>query len=111
MNYQEVLLSVKLILPIDQARLIAELLGQSHDDYQLLRRQQLYDKQACCPICEGKEYFKYGTDNGSQRFKCKERGRTFTEFTGAWLDGLHKKSQVAAYIQLMIDGKMVCSIY
>jgi hypothetical protein len=53
----------------------------------------------------GKEYFKYGMDKGSQRFKCKECGRTFTEFIGTWLDGLHKKSQVVDYIQLMIEGK------
>ena len=96
--------------PFDQARLIAELLGQSQEDYLSLRRQQLYDKQACCPRCEGKEYFKYGTDKGSQRFKCKECGRTFTEFTGTWLDGLHKKSQVLEYIQLMIEGKSLDKI-
>ena len=110
MDYQELLLAVKLLLPIDQARLISELLGQSHENYLSLRRQQLYDKQACCPRCEGKEYFKYGIDKFSQRFKCKECGRTFTEFTGTWLDGLHKKSQVIEYIQLMIEGKSLDKI-
>jgi len=110
MDYQEILLAVKLMPPIAQARLISDLLGQSQDDYLSLRREQLYDKQASCPRCEGKEYFKYGTDKGSQRFKCKECGRTFTEFTGTWLDGLHKKSQVVAYIQLMIEGKSLDKI-
>jgi transposase-like protein len=104
MYYQEILLSAKLMSSADQSRLIAELLGQSQEDYQSLRKQQLYDKQACCPRCMEKEYFKYGMDKGSQRFKCKECGRTFTEFTGTWLDGLHKKSQVVEYIQLMIEG-------
>ena len=37
-----------------------------------------------------------------KRFKCKDCLRTFTEFTGTWLDGLQKKAHVAKYIELMI---------
>ena len=110
MNYQEVLLSAKLLSTLDQARLVSELLGQSESDYLSFRRQQLFDKQACCPWCLGKHYFKWGIDKGSQRFKCKDCWRTFTEYTGTWLDGLHKKSQVVDYIELMIEGKSLDKI-
>ena len=110
MNYQEILLSAQLLSTSDQARLVWELLGQSDADYLLFRRQQLYDKQATCPWCNGKHYFKWGVDKGSQRFKCKDCRRTFTEYTGTWLDGLHKKSQVVDYIELMIAGKSLDKI-
>jgi len=94
MNYQEILLSAKMLSTCEQARLISELLGLFQEDYLSFRRQQLFDKQAYCPWCEGKKYYKYGTEKGSQRFKCKDCLRTFTEYTGTWLDGIHKKSML-----------------
>jgi len=109
MGYQEILLTVKLLSRTDQARLISDILGLAQEDYLSLRRQQLYDRQASCPWCGGKNYCRNGKDKGSQRFKC-ECGRTFTEYTGTWLDGLHKKSLVVDYISLMIDGKSLDKI-
>lgn len=103
MDYQEILLSAKLLSSSEQARLISELLGHAQEDYLSIRRQQLFNKQACCPHCGGKKYCKNGKDKGSQRFKCHQCGRTFTEYTGTWLDGLHKKSLVVNYIELMIE--------
>ena len=105
MDYQEILLSAKLLSSADQARLILDILGQSQEDYLSYRRQQFYDKQANCPWCECNRYYKYGMDKGCQRFKCKDCHRTFTEYTGTWLDGLHKKSLVVRYLELMIEGK------
>jgi transposase-like protein len=110
MNYQDILLSAKLLSSYDQARLVSELLCQSEEDYLSIRRRQLYDKQAGCPWCSGKHYFKWGIDKGSQRFKCKDCRRTFTEYSGTWLDGLHKKSLVIDYIELMIEGKSLDKI-
>jgi len=105
MNYQEILLSAKMLSASEQARLVLELLGQSQEDYLSYRRQQFYDKQANCPRCAGNRYYKYGIDKGCQRFKCNDCHRTFTEYTGTWLDGLHKKSLVVRYLELMIAGK------
>ena len=86
------------------------MLGRAEEDYLSLRRQQLYDKQAFCPWCGGEKYCRNGKDKGSQRFKCRECGRTFTKHTGTWSDGLHKKSQVVDYIGLMIEGKSLDKI-
>jgi len=110
MNYQEILLSAKMLSTCEQARLISELLGLFQEDYLSFRRQQLFDKQAYCPWCEGKKYYKYGTEKGSQRFKCKDCLRTFTEYTGTWLDGIHKKKHVVKYLELMIEGKSLDKI-
>jgi transposase-like protein len=110
MDYQEILLSAKLLSSSAQAQLISDLLGLSQDDYLSFRRRQFYDKQACCPWCGGNKYYKYGMDKGCQRFKCKECLRTFTEYTGTWLDGLHKKTHVTQYLALMIEGKSLDKI-
>ena len=110
MDYQDILLTVRLLSHSDQVRLISDILGRTEEDYLSLRRQQLYDRQVSCPWCEGRKYCKNGKDKGSQRFKCAGCGRTFTEYTGTWLDGLHKKSLVVDYISLMIDGKSLDKI-
>ena len=39
----------------------------------------LLEKQGCCPHCGGNRYYRFGKDHGTQRFKCKDCGRTFTE--------------------------------
>ena len=110
MDYKEILLSAKKLTTSEQARLVSELLGLIEVNYLSLRRQQLYDKQSSCPRCESNKYYKYGIDKGSQRFKCKECKRTFTEFTGTWLDGLHLKNVVTQYLELMIEGKSLDKI-
>ena len=43
------------------------------------------------------KYYRYGKDKGSLRFKCKECNRTFTEYSGTWLSGIHKKYLVNNY--------------
>jgi transposase-like protein len=110
MNYQDILLSAKMLSTSEQALLISELLGRSGEDYLSFRRQQFYDKQLGCPRCESKRYYKYGIDKGCQRFKCKDCQRTFTEYTGTWLDGLQKKSLAVDYIEMMIEGKSLDKI-
>ena len=67
MDYQEILLSAKLLSTTERARLISALLGHSEEDYLSFRRQQFYDKQADCPRCESKQYYKYGMDKVSAK--------------------------------------------
>jgi len=110
MDYQEILLSAKLLSITDRARLISDLLGRSDEDYLSFRRQQFYDKQEFCPRCDSQKYYRYGMDKGCQRFKCKDCKRTFTEYTGTWVDGLHKKSHVVRYLELMIEKKSLDKI-
>jgi len=110
MNFQDILLSAKLLSIKEQTKLISELLGQTQVDYLSFRRGQLYDNQANCPWCESSQYRKHEMDKGCQRFRCKTCFRTFTEYSGTWLDGLHKKSQAVDYIELMLEGKSLDKI-
>jgi len=65
------------------------------------RREKLDNKIGVCPHCSSKKYRKHGIDKGSQRYYCNACKRTFTEFTGTWLAGIHKKELVPDYLKLM----------
>ncbi|NBC84077.1 MAG: IS1595 family transposase [Bacteroidetes bacterium] len=65
------------------------------------RREHLDNKIGCCPRCSGKKYRKHGKDKGSQRYYCNSCKKTFTEYTGTWLAGIHKKELITDYLKLM----------
>lgn len=65
------------------------------------RRYKLDDKVGSCPHCSSKKYRRHGKDKGSQRYYCNGCKRTFTEHTGTWLAGIHKKELVSEYLKLM----------
>ncbi len=67
----------------------------------------LLEKQGRCPHCGSNRYYRFGKDHGTQRFKCKDCGRTFTEYTGTWQQKLHKKGLVRAYMHLMSGQKFL----
>jgi transposase-like protein len=67
------------------------------------RSKALINKQESCPHCGGKHYIRFGTACGAQRFRCKDCGKTFNEYTGTWLEGIHKKELVEPYMSLMIE--------
>jgi transposase-like protein len=65
------------------------------------RRENLNNKIGSCPHCSSKKYRKHGIDKGSQRYYCNSCKRTFTEYTGTWLAGIHKKELISDYLKLM----------
>ena len=74
-----------------------------------LRLSQYLEKRGRCPHCGG-TYYRFGKDKGAQRFMCRDCGRTFTQYTGTWMEGLHKKSIVAPYMKLMTESKSLDKI-
>ena len=72
-------------------------------NFQKLRRDVLNNKQGECPHCHDTKYVKFGFKSGSQRYKCKSCRRSFTEFTGTWIAGLHHKDKIDAYLDLMVE--------
>ena len=70
----------------------------------------LQEKHGCCPHCGGRQYYRFDKDHGTQLFKCKDCGRTFTEYTATWELKLHKKSIVNAYVRLMTECKFFDTI-
>jgi transposase-like protein len=111
MEYQEILLAIRALPSNQQTKLIVELTSKaSPPDYLSFRRNQLVNKQVGCPHCNSHKFYKFGKDKGSQRFKCKACSRTFTEHTGTWLAGLHKKELVNDYLELMHQSKSLDKI-
>ena len=111
MEYQEILLAIRALPSNQQNQLIVDITGKAQtQDYISLRRDQLCNKQVGCPHCNSHTYYKYGKDKGSARFKCKECKRTFTEHSGTWLAGLHKKELVNDYLVMMQESKSLDKI-
>jgi transposase-like protein len=106
MNYQEILRLAKELSREEQLQLVVSLTQfhstESKPEVLRSRCKALINKQEKCPHCGGIHYYRYGRAKGAQRFKCKDCGRTFCEYTGTWLEGLHKKSLVEPYLGMMI---------
>jgi transposase-like protein len=111
MDYQQILSAIQKLPIIEQSQLINELTKHSvKQDYLSSRRDKLINKQVGCPHCNSFQYYRYGKDKGSIRFKCKECKRTFTEYSGTWLAGIHKKELVNEYLGLMHEQKSLDKI-
>lgn len=76
----------------------------------LSRREMLNNKQGSCPHCKHPKYVKLGFDKGAQRYKCKSCKRNFTEYTGTWMAGIHKKDKIDEYMTLMLQEKSLDKI-
>ncbi len=111
MDYHQILSAIQKLPSVEQNLLIKELTEQTvKQDYISVRREKLINKQVGCPHCSSFKYYRYGKDKGSIRFKCKECKRTFTEYSGTWLSGLHKKELVNDYLDLMHQQKSLDKI-
>lgn len=76
----------------------------------LSRRHEFDNKTGVCPHCAHPKYVRFGKDKGAQRYKCKSCERSFTEYTGTWMAGIHKKEKIADYLKLMIEEKSLDKI-
>lgn len=76
----------------------------------LSRREMLNNKQGTCPHCGHAKYVKLGFDKRAQRYKCKSCKRNFTEYTGTWMAGIHKKDKIDEYMVLMAEEKSLDKI-
>lgn len=76
----------------------------------LSRRHEFENKTGVCPHCSHPKYVRFGKDKGALRYKCKSCQRSFTEYTGTWMAGIHKKEKIVDYLKLMIQEKSLDKI-
>lgn len=76
----------------------------------LSRRHEFDNKTGVCPHCSHPKYVRFGKDKGALRYKCKSCQRSFTEYTGTWMAGIHKKEKIVDYLKLMIQEKSLDKI-
>lgn len=108
MTYQEILSNALRLSVTERKHLIGaleQMESQVSSSAQSLRLNLYLEKRGRCPHCGGTHYYRFGKDKGAQRFMCRDCGRTFTQYTGTWMEGLHKKSIVAPYMKLMTERK------
>lgn len=90
-------------LPTGKQKDVLVILNNIHTEINfdiLFSRKKLFDnKQIGCPHCKSSKYVKYGIDKGSQRYKCKDCGKSFTEFTGTWMANIKKKDLLLLYFK------------
>jgi len=111
MKYQQILEAIRALPAQDRKKIIDELTGGTiKHDYISTRREKLLNRQVGCPHCKSLKFYRYGHDKGCSRFMCKDCKRTFTEFTGTWVSGLHKKELVNDYLDLMDQQKSLDKI-
>lgn len=103
MNKSEIKAAILSLSPYERKSLLADIEKETDKHSPILkkRRENLNNKIGSCPYCSSKKYRKHGIDKGSQRYYCNTCKRTFTEYTGTWLSGIHKKDLVADYLKLM----------
>ncbi len=61
-------------------------------------------ERKCCPHCDGAKVNKHGMEFGSQRYRCKDCGKTFTALTGTPFHRLRGKGQLLENAACMADG-------
>ena len=66
-----------------------------------LRGDALDDKRAEYPHCQGSNYYKNGENKGCIKYKCKDCKLGFTEYTGTWINGIHKKHFIPDFMKTL----------
>ena len=94
----------------DRQRVISEVQNQGNESQQVnlcqkSRRDLLNNKQGVCPHCNHNKYIKFGSKSNLQRYKCKSCNRSFTEYSGTWIAGIHHKEKLDDYLGLMLEEK------
>jgi transposase-like protein len=103
MTKEEIKASLLSLTQEERETLLAEIEASPDMHTSLLgkRREHFDNKIGRCPHCGSNKYRKHGIDKGSQRYYCNGCKRTFTEYTGTWICGLHKKELVVPYLKHM----------
>lgn len=75
-----------------------------YDVFLKFRGDDLDNKRAGCPYCNSFNFTKNGKERGSRKYKCKDCKRGFTEHTGTWISGLHKKHLIPLFMKTLEEN-------
>jgi len=79
-------------------------LASDYADLFLLRGNALDDRRGECPHCQSRLYIKQGKERDSRRYKCRNCLKRFTEHTGTWINGIHKKYLIPKFMHTIELG-------
>lgn len=87
---------------------LAEIISQVNKKQLTAKR---FENGVVCPICGKKHIQKFGNSSGIQRYRCKDCGKTFTEYTKTVFFSTKKDYDTwFKYIDLMMTGLSLAKI-
>ena len=87
---------------------LAEIISQVNKAQLTAKR---FENGVICPICGKKHIQKFGSSSGIQRYRCKDCGKTFTEYTKTVFFSTKKDYNTwFQYIELMMTGLSLAKI-
>ena len=87
---------------------LKNLLNEVHKTQTSVKR---FENGVICPICGKKHIQKFGNSSGIQRYRCKDCGKTFTEYTKTVFFSTKKDYDTwFMYIDLMMTGLPLAKI-
>lgn len=103
MDTKEILTYFSGLSVSNQQELLSNLTGvnteKDYDSLLKLRGDALDDRRAECPYCTSFNFSKNGKEKGCRKYKCKDCKRGFTEYTGTWISGIHKKHLIPLFMK------------
>lgn len=105
MNKEQILAYFSTLSDSNQQSLLTDLnrtkIASDYSSLLKLRGDALDDKRAECPHCNSSSFCKNGIDKGCRKYKCKDCKRGFTEYTGTWINGIHKKELIPLFMKTL----------
>lgn len=105
MDTKGFILEFKKLEAWQQEQLVSELsqlsFKSNYEDVLKTRGDKLDNKSGECSHCGSFNYSKFGSDKGSRRYMCLECKRTFTEYSGTWISGIHNKALIPEFLRTM----------
>lgn len=104
---------ISTLTPSQKRALLKELQtpGPEVNQYQTLRSEMVAERPKCL-YCGHDKVVKFGSYNGSRRFRCKhpECLRTFNEVSGSSIHHIQKKDKWNDFIELLLQNKTIMEI-
>lgn len=93
------------LTPAQQEKVLAKLQGQRSEG--LVARLVSERVPSACPHCAGQYLVRHGQSGGTQRFRCRNCGKTFNPLTGTALSGLRHRDRWLQQAEVMDAGLSV----
>jgi len=65
------------------------------------------DKKITCPHCESSNIYGHGSYKGRKRYQCQECNKTFNDYTGTAISGIHDIQKFEKFIEMSIESPTI----
>jgi transposase-like protein len=65
------------------------------------------DKKITCPHCESSNIYGHGSYKGRKRYNCQECNKTFNDYTGTAISGIHDVEKFEKFIKMSVESPTI----